>query len=774
MRKTMCDRNQLISNRSAMIGLFITILSMGASAQSEYPGESNQNTNEKSDENPARKARTRNIEEVIVTANRREQSVQDIASGIRVLDGEALERNGISGMEGYVFSVPGVDLADSGLEKKIAVRGVANTAADGSGAGGSASPVGIYLDDTPIQGNGIIPDLALFDLQRMEVLKGPQGTLYGEGAMGGTIRMILNQPDPDSIAAKVELGESKTRNGGTNRASNVMLNVPLFGEWAMRLVGSKRHDSGFINYFNRGSEGEDENSSDNFTARAALAGDVTDDLHLNLMLLHQDQQLGNFNAVQFENGDLRNEDTEDQFVDSDLDLISATLNYDFEFATLTSSSSYFINERQALSRLGFLEPMRKALFTPTFGRDFQAPTLEAENEWVTTDNHQRAFAQEIRFVSNSEGWLNWVAGVFYRKRINDFNFLIDNDVSDEPSPIGPGVIAEWGRESFEQKAVFGELTLRLLSSLELTVGARSFREEVGLSATAALRGPLYAAGVTACSCVSGESSSEYEIETAATTPKLTLSWFIDDQRMVYLNIAEGVRSGGTNPIAAATTATPFFEPDRLWSYEVGAKTQWWDGLLLANLSLFELQWSDMQVQTTEPAQAGALDTEAVVILNVGEAVNKGAELELALNLIDGLAVGANFYWSDGEIVKGDANGMIPAGSPLPQQPDFSWSANLTYRPLDVNVFGFSPFVSVNTNVTGDRAFRPKTIDYDPSMDGFQTWDAIVGASNTSFSISVGVKNITDERYQLGNMALDPDTYIIGRPRTLDLRVSYTY
>ncbi|MFT5575210.1 MAG: iron complex outermembrane receptor protein [Bermanella sp.] len=774
MRKTMVNRNSMISNRSLVVGLFLVMFSVGASAQSEKPEESNPKQAEKPDEKPVSKARTRDIEEVIVTANRREQSVQDIASGIRVLDGEAMERNGISGMEDYVFSVPGVDFADSGLEKKIAVRGVANTAADGAGGGGASSPIGLYLDDTPIQGNGIMPDLALFDLQRMEVLKGPQGTLYGEGAMGGTIRMILNQPDPDSVAAKVELGESNTRNGGTNRATNVMLNVPLFGEWAMRLVGSKRHDAGFINYFNRGPEGEDENSSNNFTARAALAGNVTDNLHLNLMLLHQDQQMDNFNAVQFKNGDLRNDGSEPQFADSDLDLASATLSYDFDFATLTSSSSYFINERQALSRLGFLEPLKKALITPTFGRDFQAPTLEAENEWVTTDNHQRAFAQEIRLVSNSEGWINWVAGVFYRKRINDFDFLIDNDASDEPSPIGPGVVGEWGRESFEQKAVFGELTLRLLSSLELTVGARSFREEVGLSATAALRGPLYAAGVTACSCVSGESSSEYEIETSATTPKLTLSWFIDDQRMVYLNIAEGVRSGGTNPIAASTTATPFFEPDRLWSYEIGAKTQWWDGLLLANLSLFELEWTDMQVQTTEPAQAGALDSEAVVILNVGEAVNKGAELELGLNLIDGLVVGANFYWSDGEIVKGDTKGMIPAGSALPQQSDFSWSANVTYRPVDFNVFGFSPFVTVNTNVTGDRAFRPETIDYDPSMDGFQTWDAIVGASNNSFSLSVGVKNITDERYQLGNMALDPDTYIIGRPRTVDLRLSYTY
>lgn len=717
---------------------------------------------------------TRVIEEVIVTANRRQQSVQEIASGIKVLGGMQLERDGISEMEDYIFSIPGVDLADSGLEKKLAIRGVANTASNGGGGGGSSSPVGLYLNDTPIQGNGVMPDLALFDLQRIEVLKGPQGTLYGEGAMGGTVRMLLNQPNPEEFRAKLELGQGRTRGGGDNHLQNLMINVPIADTWAMRMVASNKRDSGFVDYFNRGEEGDDENSAKNLTVRTTIGGSVGEHAAVSLMVLHQDQALDNFNSVQFSNGELRNEDTEPQFAETEFDLISFTIDADFGFATLTSSSSYFENSRQTLSRFPFLRPVANALTRPIAGPGLPLPSIEADNEWIATDNFQRAFAQEIRLVSEGPGWINWVAGAFYRKRTNEFDFILDNDASDEPPPVGPGVVASDGVETFEQVAVFGEVTLNLLESLELTMGLRSFEEDVSLAATSALRGPLYPAGAAACSCVDGSGYAEFDIATEAVTPKVTLSWFIDEQRMIYVNVAEGVRSGGTNPIAASTTATPLFQPDSVWNYEIGAKTQWWDGLLTANLSIFRLEWEDMQVQTTETAQAGPVRTEAVVVLNVAKAINEGVELEFVLRPLAGLSLNASAYFADGEIVEGDSKGKIDAGSPLPQQADVSWSAGVNYTAPNFEIFGLKPYGSISTSSTGDRTFKPETNGNAPAMEPFQVWDALVGLTNDRFSISVGLNNVTDERNELGSMVLEPDTKTIGRPRTLTTRVSYDF
>lgn len=721
-------------------------------------------------ENP----RTRGLEEVVVTANRREQSVQDIASGIQVLDGLGLERNGISGMEGYIFSLPGVDLADSGLEKKIAIRGVANTASSAAGGGGSSSPVGLYLNDTPIQGNGVMPDLGLFDLQRIEVLKGPQGTLYGEGAMGGTVRMILQESNPEEFIGKVELGQGRTHGGGANYLENLMVNIPIFDAWALRVVGTNKSDSGFIDFFNRGEQGKNENSTKNRTARATIGGAVGEDTKVSLMYLRQDQRLNNFNSVQFSNGELRNQDSEPQYADTELELVSLTIDVDFGFAQLTSSSSYYENSRKTLSRFPFLAPVANALTRPIAGSNLPIPTIEAENEWIATDNYQEALAQEIRLVSDHAGWFNWVAGVFYRKRTNEFDFLIDNDATDEPPPVGPGVVAEDGIETFEQLAFFGEVTLDIFESLELTLGVRSFEEDVSLEANVALRGPLYAAGVAGCGCPEGEGYAEFDIATEAVTPKASLSWFVDDSRMIYISAAEGVRSGGTNPIAAATTATPLFQPDSVTNYEIGAKTRWWDGLLTANISLFRLEWKDMQVQTTETAQAGPVQTESVVVLNVARAINKGAELEIVLVPMEGLTLAANGYFSDGEIVKGDSKGKIDAGSPLPQQAKKAWSASASYSAPDFTIFSFSPYINIGTSATGERSFKPETNGRAPSMKGFQTWDALVGITDQRLNVAIGMTNFTDERNEIGSSVLEPDTKVIGRPKTVTARISYEF
>lgn len=722
-----------------------------------------------------RQARTKrqDIEEVVVTANRRVQNVQDIASGIRVLNGDALALDGVAGLEDYVFKIPGVDLADSGMEKKIAIRGIGNIASNPQGAGGSSSPVGFYLNDTPVQGNGVLPDLALYDLERIEVLKGPQGTLYGEGAQGGAIRMLLAKADPSGFAVKGEAGIGKTRfGGGWNRSQSAALNLPLFDSWATRLVVSRRETQGFIDFPGRGTR--DENDATNEMARLHLDGEVWEGFGLSAMVLHQDQRLDQFPQVQKEEGDLQNRNLEDQFSDTVLTLAGLTLDYDLSFAQLTSSTSWFRNDRQALSRLPFLGAIVFVTTSPLTGGGIEE-TPGADREWTDMDTRQSSIAQEFRLVSSQDYWLEWVAGIFYRARENDFNYLGDNDGSDEPSPVGPGVYEFTGTESFEQIAVFGEATVSLPWNLKLTGGVRVFHETAELVGQGWARGPLFplfAIGAGSTEATYGELS--FDITTTEVAPKVSLSWFVDDFRMIYALAANGVRSGGTNPNAFVSDITPLFSPDSLWTYEIGTKTQWFDGRLTANLSIFRNEWEDLQVLTTEVANVGPAPIALAVVLNVGSAYSRGAELELQALPMRGLSFDFNISRLDGEITKGDPAGTVADGTPLPQISELSYSAAVRYELLDTSVFGLTPFLGVDTQRTGDRTMSPPGTLAAPSTEGFKLYGATFGLTNESVDLTVGVRNLTDERPEIGANLLELDTLTIGTPRTWTFRVAYRW
>jgi iron complex outermembrane receptor protein len=725
---------------------------------------------------PAKSVRI--IEEVVVTANRREQTLQEVAGGISVLDGNAMARNGIGNMEEYAFSIPGVDMSDTGQEKKIAIRGVSNTASSPTGVG-SASPVGLYLNDTPIQGNGNLPDLSLYDLARIEVLKGPQGTLYGEGAMGGTLRMVTNKADPESFYGKAELAVGETHGGGINHFQNAMINLPISDEWALRLVGTQRADSGYVSFPNR--DTENENKAETFSLRAHLDGQVGERLTIGIMTLHQKQELYQFPNAQPDYEDLQNIDTEDQYAFNKFKLISANITMDLDLAEFTSSTSYFNSERSAQQRFIFIGPLTNAFLQPITGTDPTALGVEADNEWIETSSDQNAFAQEFRLVSNSDGWFNWVAGLFYRQRNNDFFFHIDNDLEgplpDAP-PTGPGIVLIKGLENFKQVALFGEVTLDLSDTVEMVVGLRAFRENVELEGSGFLGGPFYPLGVAACNCVSATSYGNAKISTKDVVPKVSLSWAPYDQVNAYFSAANGVRSGGTNNNSFISTIPAFYQPDSLWSYEIGVKTSWYDGLLTANLAAFYMDWRDLQLQTVAAAELGdegsGVEANLVLILNVGKSYSRGLEFEVGVSPLEGLNIAASVYAADSEITEGDDAGVVSTPAPLPQASDLSWNISVDYRLSQLELGAFTPFIHLDGQATGYRTLVPENNGLNPAMDGFRLWNLLIGLESERWSFTVGVKNITDERPQLGSNILEPDTRTIGRPRTITGKLSFEF
>lgn len=725
------------------------------------------------------------VEEIVVTANRRVERIQDIASGIQVMDGEDLEQSNAAGFSDYLFKVPGVDIVDAGVPKQIAIRGISNLASRVTQNNSSASPVGLYLNDSAIQGNGIMPDLSLYDLQRVEVLKGPQGTFYGEGAMGGMIRMVLNDANPEEFMFKGDLAMGHTKNGsGNDYVANVAVNVPLSENWATRIVASERVNQGYIDFPGRGTKGEDDASSRSY--RIHLNGSLFDTLKVSAFMLNQHQQLDQFPQAQpDEEGEFQNRNLEPQYQDIKFSLSSVALSYAADFAEISSTTSQFKNDTDLLLRLTLLSstldsrisgtPLLSSLLPPLISGTQDLGVLR--EEWSASNSEQVGWSQEFRAVSTSDGWFNWVAGLYYRDRENNLKGLADSDAThDLPPPLGPGTLFLDIAETFEQWSAFGELGFQLTDGLELKVGTRGYTEDVESDVRAELRGPLYLVALP-----SGERSGDIKITTQTVTKMASLSWDFADDKMLFVKYAEGSRSGGTNSNAIIYEMPDSYEPDFLKSVELGLKSQWWDQLLTVNVALFNQEWTDMQVgvtisDATLRGTGGVVTLPANAILNVAEAYSRGAEVELGVNPAPGVSMAISGFYGEGEIKKGDPEAFIPAGVPLPQLPKWSYSASLSYSPSEFQLAQMTPYFGVDTQYTSDRAAYPPGggigLPEDSTLKAFSVWNAMLGLNGENWSFSLGVKNLTDERYAVGIQQFEEATQTIARPRSFLFKVAY--
>ncbi len=722
---------------------------------------------------------SRTVEEVVVTASRRAQDVQDIASGIKVFGGEDLEKSGASQFEDYIFQIPGADFGDNGTDKKISVRGISKMAPPQANYV-QVSPIGVYLNDTPIQGGGALQDLDLYDLQRIEVLKGPQGTLYGEGAQGGAVRMLLNPADPSEFYAKGEIGFGETKHAdGYDRFQKAAVNIPLGESWATRLVGTNRTNKGYIDYVNLGIEGANDTSSK--SARLHVDGDISDALSVSALAMHQEQRLDQLPQAQKGQGEFTNTNREPQFQDLDFSLAALTFNYDLGFATATIATSGAVSEQAALTRFPFFGVIVDVALVPVLAgiEDAGLPAVPAppdamEQEWFRSYYEETTFVHETRLVSNGDSWLNWVAGIFYRERIRDgFGEFSDSVAQNDPE--GPYTVHYDDRQDYEQYAIFGEATATLPWNLEASLGLRKFQEDFGYTVTSCIGSYTYPAFADPTNPQRCNDEASLGSDVAGVSPKASLTWFIDDMRMIYLSAAKGDRSGGVNAQTFLYDATPFFEPDELWAYEIGAKTKWFDGLLTANISVYRNNWNDLQVPTLETVSLRsnpAVSLAVNVMKNVGRAYSEGAELELSAQPLEGLTIAFNASVAEGEIVEGSDDGQIPDGSPLPQLADTSYSALIGYTARQWPIFGFTPSLQVDTQFVDERwANLPGPYEANEPLISHQLVNARLSFVSDHWDLSVAVKNLTDERTEYGTAFFEPDTYTIGRPKSWVVRIA---
>jgi iron complex outermembrane recepter protein len=719
------------------------------------------------------------LQEVVVTATRMgEISVQKIPMAISVISPQALDNKGLSGIADFVGQLPSVNLQSiSPGENVIDMRGLVTGEIDPTNAQ-QRSLVALYLDDASIGQTGFNPDLHVYDLERVEVIRGPQGTLYGAGSMAGTIRLITKKPDPSAFSGDADVSVSQTEHGSTNTSYRAMFNIPLVDDkLAARIVLFRSQDSGYID--NLELNKRDANPDYATQARIALRWRPTDSLTVDASATFARLNALGRNAVYPALGSYTYESLTPESLGDYFKLYNVTGDWDLGFARIISSSSY---TQRSLTEDESYEALDENLLTP--GTRLAAGNINAN------DFHK--FQEELRLVSRRDQLLRWIVGAYYER---DTQFYAQNLVS-------PGFDSTFGAEIGDptfnsqtdygtpapdtpffgtinlverQYALFGEVTYTIVPKLDVTLGARyfDFRDDFNLFFTGA-------AGAIA----PGEPDTGSGIQSSkGVNPRGVVSYNVTGNVMVYGEAARGFRYGGVNEPApyafcaeqlaalGLTKSPDSFDPDHLWSYTLGEKGTYADGRVKMNLDAFYIDWAN--VQTVQNLSCGYYYN-----VNSGKMKSQGLELESQFRATNAFTVGLSGSLTDavanGPIVNldaqdGDRAPFFPRtiltlsgdySIPLPSG-KIAISADYTYRSPQFTDFSPEAF---------DYLKIPSSVLLNASI-GYETnrWSATVYGTNLTDNHLVSLNDVsTNGIYQPGNLEY------WGRPRTIGVHLHVSF
>lgn len=654
------------------------------------------------------------LEEVVVTAQKRRETLQDIPLAISAVNAEALERSGSRSFNDYIRSVPGVSFVDRGpTENKLVIRGVS----DGPFAP-TAPTTGVYIDETPVTEPNRNADLNMFDVERVEVLRGPQGTLYGAGSMGGTVRVILNKPAVDAFAASADTTFASTRHGDESYAVNGMVNVPIVTDkFAVRAVAYSREDGGFIDDVARGIEDVNKATVEGGRVLARLV--ATDNLTVQAGVTYQKIDADGRPQEDLALGDLQQRRIFAEHLDSTFELYNLQIDYDFGVASLVSSTSYY--DKDAFNSVDYSDFLSAAVGLPVvlpFG--------------IENDNGFENLVQEVRLVSSDEQRLRWIIGGFYSDQDSSARQFVGSGELGLPLPIFDATTNSSTRET----ALFGELSFDFTDRLRGTVGARWFdvSQDYGVTQAPSLQG--------------GSSIPETDASDSDVNLKFHLAYEISPDNRVYAQAAQGYRIGGINPPAGpqCPAAAGSYGPDTLWNYELGSKNTLLDRRLQLNAAVYYIEWSDMQV-----AQTFLCGSRAVQ--NAGKSTSQGVEVELRIAPVKSLEIASSLSYSDTELEQVAAGVPYIEGSQLPGVPEWSGSVAAQYS---------FPVASLGGYVRLDWQYVGNSIS---DFDDTSTLASIESYAQASYSIAGLRVGVQADRWEVAlflNNAFDEKAYTFVR------------
>lgn len=662
------------------------------------------------------------IEEIIVTAQKREERLSDVPIAISAFTNTALIDIGANQLADFLQTAPGVGIVDnqSGTQN-IQIRGINSTFGN--------APIGYYLDELPFSliGNTQVPDVRTYDLQRIEILRGPQGTLYGDGSLGGTIRILTHDPDLDEFTGSAELEGASVTDGEENYAVRGMLNMPFSeGTSALRLVASVEDYGGWIDNTTTGVSDQNERDVNNYRGKFRWA--PSDELDIVLSAWRMDQDAtGDANSLD----DRTVTDAAAADYQTEYDLYSATVRYGFSSVDLVSATSF-------MDFTGDSTVLVAGLF----------PFIDLTSQDV--------FSQEIRLASTGSETFRWTGGLFFRSMERDTTAALP----------AFGFVQELDIES-DSWAVFGELTWTLLDqTLDVTLGLRYFEDDRNL--TEVIDPILLGIIQSIDPGYSGVIDETFD----STNPRLNIAWRPIDDWMFYGNIAKGFRTGQPQPaislglaILSGIEIPTGIDPEELWSYEVGAKGTFYGGRASLEAALFYNDWDDLQVPVAVTPQVRAL-------VNAGSAETKGVELGLTLVPLEDLQVRVGGAYTGAEFTESVAGINILDGEYIPGVPATTLFASATWRwPAFTNWQGF---------LHGGVQYadeRKDAVNGATPSDSTTTLDLRVGLEGEIWSAYLFADNLTDEDGTISPVPASafgpggpPSPATRYRPRTIGLQV----
>lgn len=737
--------------------------------------------------------------DIVVTATRQSESISRVPLSISAITQDSLDAKGIRSFDDVARFSPGItfDRNAFGTQSTVSIRGISSNIGAGT--------VGVYVDDTPIQTRSIgysstnlYPQL--FDLERVEVLRGPQGTLFGAGSMGGTIRFITPEPDLSGLKAygRAELGTID--GGGINYEAGAALNIPLVADrMALRVSVSHRHDGGWIDRVDQNTgETIDKNANyqNSLVMRAALSMALTETITVTPSVLFQKTRLNDAysywdalsdaGSQQFRSGQSLGQPDKERFALPALKIAIEGRGFD-----VISNTSYFW--RRHTAKTDYTNLIAGIYFDAN-----RIPGMPDYTSFAVMDNRYRSFTQELRLQSqDANARFTWVAGLFYSTLTQHaLENIVDPQFDDVFALLGTTIEEATGhslvngtdslvadfRTRDKQVAAFGEVSYELVEGLRARAGLRYSHNK--FSSTNYLTGPFNYA--TSLDVGSGKEKP--------LTPKFNLTWQIDPGNMVYATVSKGFRVGGVNPSVSTQCgadlanrgydqAPTSYNSDSLWSYEAGAKSRLFGGKGQVAASVFRVDWKNIQQNVYLPGCALQFTD------NLGEARSQGFDLEINQKLGSftfNAAVGyTNSKFSRsilGSVIAGTADRRIVVrkGNALQSQP---WTVVLGGQ-FDYEIAQADGYVRADYNYRGGSALTagrdPRTSSFNANaLDPYPTNTVNVraGITTAGIDLSVFANNLLNDHPRLSHYAEGGDPIFRETtltPRTVGVTASYRY
>lgn len=729
------------------------------------------------------------LDTVVVTANKRVENVREVGASISVIGDRQLENLGANSLASYADLVPGMQVQDDGSPglTRVSLRGIA--------ALSSGATVATYIDEVPVGSSGIYQganilmlDLLPYDVSRVEVLRGPQGTLYGAGAIGGLLKYVTREPALSDDELRIGLGLRTVSGGGSDWNLRFGASVPLqHDRLGLRMSFAR---NGLPGYIGNAIDGrQDINTGEQVGARAALLwdGDAVDvDLSVLQQRIHANDRASvalDATTLQPIDGDLQTRAWQAQPFDKTLTLTSLSFDWDLGWADFVSATGW--SQTRTTNRIDstvqFGEVANLMLGLPEPGSSFVHYTFDLDK-----------ITQELRLSSKSGGAFEWMAGVFYTKedaQQDQFAWLGQRDGSPLPAPLDAmfGTLALLEMPSdYEEIALFANASWRIGDRFKIDAGLRQARNEQWFSQNTS-------AGILVPIGDNPGSSSE-DVFTWSLSPQFQLG----EEVMLYARAATGYQPGGPN--VALPGMPQSVDSSMLDSYEVGLKSQFAQRRVTLDVSAFRIDWDDIQVSAMFNGVGG--------LVNGGQASSEGVELSTLFRATGGLQLGLNGAYTKASIKNDFEPTVIPqdgvdvvlntglAGDRMPYVPEWSWSATTEYAFATSG--GFMGQVGAALRWVGERVNETTerqrvTAPGDPStvlqetvtlpveIDSYRALDLYAGIGRGDWELRAYVNNVTGET---GWSSLTPaDSQVSGvrafhaavpiRPRTfgieLDLR-----